>query len=312
MQWSAEPNGGFSTAADPDDLCRPLTDDEGFDPAAVNVASQRRDEGSLLNWFERLIRLRKECPELGWGRFQLLATAERAVLPERLGRPRDRGGAQPLRDPVATSFTLDDGERIEALRDLFRHEELRPSADGRVELDLEPYAHRWFRARRPGSASRSRHGMWWQRAVVYQVYPRSFADSDGDGVGDLAGVVAHLDHLNDGTPASSGSTIWLSPFYPSPMADFGYDVADYTGVDPLFGSLADADRLLREAHARGIRVIIDWVPNHTSDRHPWFLASRSSRDDPRRDWYVWRDGRPGRAAQRVALLVREGGAGMEP
>ena len=136
--------------------------------------------------------------------------------------------------------------------------------------------------------------MWWQKAVVYQVYPRSFADSDGDGVGDLAGVVAHLDYLNDGTPASLGvDAIWLSPFYPSPMADFGYDVADYTGVDPLFGSLADADRLIREAHARGIRVIIDWVPNHTSDRHPWFLASRSSRDDPKRDWYVWRDGRPG-------------------
>ena len=152
MQWSAEPNGGFSTAADPDDLCRPLTDDEGFDPAAVNVASQRRDEGSLLNWFERLIRLRKECPELGWGRFQRLATAERAVFAHRsdwddraIVAVHNLSG-----DPVGTSFTLGDGERIEALRDLFRHEELRPSADGRVDLDLEPHAHRWFRARRPG------------------------------------------------------------------------------------------------------------------------------------------------------------------
>jgi alpha-glucosidase len=136
-------------------------------------------------------------------------------------------------------------------------------------------------------------GDWWRHGVIYQIYPRSFADSNGDGVGDLPGVVEHLDHLNDGTPASLGvDAVWLSPFYPSPMADFGYDVADYTGVDPLFGSLADFDRLIAEAHARGIRVIVDLVPNHTSDRHPWFLESRSSRDSPKRDWYVWADSRP--------------------
>jgi alpha-glucosidase len=130
---------------------------------------------------------------------------------------------------------------------------------------------------------------WWQHAVVYQIYPRSFADSDGDGVGDLPGVTAHLDHLVDlGVDA-----LWLSPFYRSPMADFGYDVSDYTDVDPLFGTLGDADRMIAEAHARGLRVIVDWVPNHSSDRHPWFEASRSSRDDPKRDWYVWRDGAPG-------------------
>jgi alpha-glucosidase len=130
---------------------------------------------------------------------------------------------------------------------------------------------------------------WWTRAVIYQVYPRSFADSDGDGVGDLAGLIGRLDHLSDlGVDA-----VWLSPFYPSPMVDFGYDVADYTDVDPLFGDLATFDRLLAETHARGIRVIIDWVPNHSSDRHEWFQASRSSRQDPKRDWYVWRDGRPG-------------------
>jgi alpha-glucosidase len=128
---------------------------------------------------------------------------------------------------------------------------------------------------------------------VYQVYPRSFADSDGDGVGDLPGVIARLDHLNDGSPRSLGvDAIWLSPFYPSPMADFGYDVADYTGVDPLFGTLADADRLIEEAHRRGMRVILDWVPNHSSDRHPWFVAARSSREDPMRGRYVWRDGAP--------------------
>ncbi|WP_217913999.1 alpha-amylase family glycosyl hydrolase [Miltoncostaea marina] len=134
---------------------------------------------------------------------------------------------------------------------------------------------------------------WWQRAVVYQIYPRSFADASGDGVGDLAGVIARLDHLRGAPGALGVDAIWLSPFYPSPMADFGYDVADYTDVDPLFGTLADVDRLVAECHARGLRVIVDWVPNHSSDRHPWFVASRSSRSDPKRDWYVWRDGRPG-------------------
>ena len=130
---------------------------------------------------------------------------------------------------------------------------------------------------------------WWREGVFYQIYPRSYQDSNGDGVGDLRGIIQRLDHLN-GTESSLGiDAIWLSPFYPSPMADFGYDVSDYTDVDPIFGSLADADQLLGEAHQRGIRVIVDLVPNHTSDRHPWFAASRSSRSDPKRDWYVWAD-----------------------
>src|SRR5438105_4225938 len=129
---------------------------------------------------------------------------------------------------------------------------------------------------------------WWQTGVVYQIYPRSFQDSNGDGVGDLPGIAARLDHL-----ASLGvDAIWISPFYPSPMKDFGYDVSDYTDVDPLFGRLADFDRLLAAAHERGLAVIIDWVPNHTSDQHSWFLGSRSSRDSPQRDWYVWRDPKP--------------------
>ena len=116
---------------------------------------------------------------------------------------------------------------------------------------------------------------WWQRGVVYQIYPRSFQDTTHNGVGDLAGIIERLDYLNDGTPASLGvDAIWLSPFYPSPMADFGYDVADYCDVDPLFGNLATFDRLVAEAHRRGIKVIIDWVPNHTSDQHPWFIESR--------------------------------------
>src|SRR4051794_38536826 len=130
---------------------------------------------------------------------------------------------------------------------------------------------------------------WWQRGAIYQIYPRSFADSDGDGVGDLPGIIAHLDHL----AALRVAAVWLSPIYPSPMADFGYDVADYCDVDPVFGTLADLDRLLEECHGRRIKVVLDWVPNHTSDQHPWFRASRSSRDDPKRDWYVWRDGKPG-------------------
>jgi len=119
---------------------------------------------------------------------------------------------------------------------------------------------------------------WWRSGVVYQVYPRSFADADGDGVGDLEGVRRHLDHL-----AWLGvDAVWLSPFYRSPMADFGYDVADYCDVDPLFGDLAGFDRLLAEAHDLGIRIVVDLVPNHSSDQHPWFQAARSSRDDPKR------------------------------
>jgi len=127
---------------------------------------------------------------------------------------------------------------------------------------------------------------WWREAVFYQVYPRSFADSDGDGVGDLEGLRQRLDHLQ----WLGVDAVWVCPFYPSPMADFGYDVADYCDVDPLFGTLDDFDRLLAEAHDRDMRILIDWVPNHTSDRHPWFVESRSSRHSPRRDWYVWRDG----------------------
>src|SRR5215207_7468460 len=131
--------------------------------------------------------------------------------------------------------------------------------------------------------------LWWQRGVIYQIYPRSFMDSNGDGVGDLPGILARLDQLT----WLGVDAVWLSPVHPSPMDDFGYDISDYTGVDPVFGSLADLDGLVAAAHERGLRVLLDWVPNHTSDRHPWFEASRSDRDDPRRDWYVWRDPRPG-------------------
>jgi glycosidase len=129
--------------------------------------------------------------------------------------------------------------------------------------------------------------LWWQHGVIYQIYPRSYQDANGDGVGDLEGIRQRLDHL-----AWLGvDALWLSPFQPSPMADFGYDVADYCGVDPLFGTLEDFDRLLTDAHARGIRVTLDWVPNHSSDQHPWFREARATRTSAKRDWYVWRDGR---------------------
>jgi alpha-glucosidase len=128
---------------------------------------------------------------------------------------------------------------------------------------------------------------WWQRGAIYQIYPRSFCDADGDGVGDLPGVLARLDHLVElGVEA-----LWLSPFYRSPMADFGYDISDYQDVDPVFGTLADLDALIDAAHARGLGVVLDWVPNHTSDQHPWFADPR------RRGWYVWRDRPNGWQAQ---------------
>ena len=130
---------------------------------------------------------------------------------------------------------------------------------------------------------------WWQTAVVYQIYPRSFADSNGDGVGDLKGIEQRLDYLSN---VLGIDAIWISPFYRSPMRDFGYDVADHTDVDPIFGTLADAEALIEAIHARGMRVILDFVANHTSDEHPWFKESRSSRDSAKRDWYIWRDPAP--------------------
>ncbi|MCD6570807.1 MAG: alpha-glucosidase [Deltaproteobacteria bacterium] len=136
---------------------------------------------------------------------------------------------------------------------------------------------------------------WFKDAVVYQIYPRSFLDTNGDGIGDLNGITEKLDYLNDGTPNSLGiDAIWITPLYPSPQYDFGYDVMDYRGVDPQYGTMEDFDRLLREAHKRGIRIIMDMVPNHTSHLHPWFLESRSSKDNPKRDWYIWRPRPKGR------------------
>jgi alpha-glucosidase len=129
---------------------------------------------------------------------------------------------------------------------------------------------------------------WWQRGVVYQVYPRSFADSNGDGIGDLGGILRRVEYLG----WLGVDAVWMSPIYPTPDADHGYDISDYVDVDPRLGTLADLDDLVTALHARGIRLILDLVPNHTSDRHPWFAASRQGPEDPRHDWYVWRDARP--------------------
>jgi len=131
--------------------------------------------------------------------------------------------------------------------------------------------------------------LWWKSAVVYQIYPRSFADADGDGMGDLRGIIDHLDHLAD----LGVDVIWLSPIYPSPQDDNGYDISDYQGVEPVFGTLEVFDELLTEVHARGMKLVMDLVVNHSSDEHQWFLESRSSRDNPKRDWYWWQPARQG-------------------
>jgi alpha-glucosidase len=130
--------------------------------------------------------------------------------------------------------------------------------------------------------------LWWQWGIVYQIYPRSFQDSNGDGVGDLKGIAGRLDYLK----WLGVTAIWISPIFPSPMADLGYDVSNYVDIHPLFGTLADFDELVMEAHERGLKVILDFVPNHTSEEHLWFQESRSSRDNPKRDWFVWRDAGP--------------------
>ncbi|WP_132053659.1 alpha-amylase family glycosyl hydrolase [Pseudocnuella soli] len=130
--------------------------------------------------------------------------------------------------------------------------------------------------------------LWWQSGIIYQIYPRSFQDSNGDGIGDLQGIIQRLDYLQ----WLGVTAIWISPIYPSPMADYGYDISDYRGIHPLFGNMDDFDQLLQEAHNRGLRIILDLVPNHTSNQHPWFLESRSSKENPKRDWYIWEDARP--------------------
>jgi oligo-1,6-glucosidase len=151
----------------------------------------------------------------------------------------------------------------------------------------------------PSGSKAGTNEPWWKTAVVYQVYPRSFADSDGDGIGDLPGLVSKLDYLE----RLGVDVVWVSPFYRSPMDDNGYDISDYQDVDPLFGTLADVDELIEGLHARGMKLVIDVVVNHTSDEHPWFVESRSGKDDAKRDWYWWRPAREG---------MQTGAPGAEP
>lgn len=144
-----------------------------------------------------------------------------------------------------------------------------------------------FAAQAQAPAAAPTHDEWWRHAVIYEIYPRSFQDSNGDGIGDLKGITARLDYLKDlGIDA-----IWLTPIYPSPGVDYGYDISDYVAIDPIYGSMADFQNLVAEARKRGIHVLMDYVINHTSDQHPWFIESRSSRTNPKRDWYIWRDGK---------------------
>ncbi|MBV9235495.1 MAG: DUF3459 domain-containing protein [Xanthobacteraceae bacterium] len=139
-----------------------------------------------------------------------------------------------------------------------------------------------------GNAHAAIESAWWQRAIIYQIYPRSFQDSNDDGIGDLPGIERRLPYLKE----LGVNAIWLSPIFPSPQRDFGYDISNYTDIDPIFGTLRDFDRLLTAAHKQGLKLLLDLVPNHTSDQHSWFRASRSSRSDPKRDWYIWHDPAP--------------------
>jgi alpha-glucosidase len=148
--------------------------------------------------------------------------------------------------------------------------------------------------------------LWWRDGAIYQIYPRSFADSNGDGLGDLNGICSRLGYLEE----LGISAIWLSPIYPSPDIDFGYDICDYTAIDPRFGTMHDFDRLVAEAHQRGIRIVLDLVLNHTSDQHDWFKESRQSKDNPYSDWYMWRDPGPGGRAPNNWQSVF-GGSGWE-
>src|ERR1700751_3948705 len=139
----------------------------------------------------------------------------------------------------------------------------------------------------PQSTSKSAQQEWWKHAVIYEIYPRSFQDSNGDGIGDINGITSRLDYLHD----LGVNAIWITPMYPSPGVDYGYDISDYTAIDPEYGTMADFDHMVAEAKKRNIRVNMDYVINHPSGQNPWFIESRSSRTNPKRDWYIWRDGK---------------------
>jgi alpha-glucosidase len=148
--------------------------------------------------------------------------------------------------------------------------------------------------------------LWWQKEIVYQIYPRSYKDNNGDGIGDLKGITEKLDHVKD----MGINVVWISPIYPSPMADFGYDVSDYSGIHPIFGTMEDFDELLSKIHQKGMKLILDLVPNHSSNEHQWFIESKRSKDDPKRDWYLWKDPAPDGGPPNNWLSVF-GGSGWE-
>jgi alpha-glucosidase len=178
------------------------------------------------------------------------------------------------------------------------------SAPDRTSLRAEMSHHVGMRRNDEAVPAQHPNRPWWEPGIVYQIYPRSFQDSDGDGTGDLPGITQRLDYLQ----WLGIDAIWISPIFRSPMKDFGYDISDYCDVDPIFGTLADLDRLVTEAHRRHIKVLLDFVPNHTSDQHPWFKESRASRTSPKRDWYIWRDPGPGGAPPNNWLAAFGGSA----
>ena len=286
MQWSNERHAGFSTIAD-GRLRMPVIADGPFGYERVNATDQAADPGSLLSWTKRLIAVRRQAPEFGSGWMEVVRTGAPSVFAHRC-RWEDRGilGVHNL-GPRGRSVTLDLGADA-------GHSSCRCSPTARSTRPRPMHRSIWSRTGIGGIASRRERvgdvssSRWWQRGIIYQIYPRSFADGNGDGIGDLQGILDKLDYLE----WLGVDALWLSPIYPSPMIDFGYDVSDYTGVDPIFGALEDLDVLLASAHRRGLKVILDFVPNHTSDQHPWFVESRSSRHHEKREWYIWRDPAP--------------------
>ena len=295
MQWDGTRGAGFSRA-DPERFVAPLVAEGPYSYEQVNVTNQRLDPNSLLTWFERTLHARRECEEIGSGEHEVIDAGPAQVM---VHRATGRTGSTLFVHNLADRPMPSQARRLCATRaaaaQLRRRLGLRRrgGTGRRSTWRATATAGSGCAGRQEASVSEPELTAWWQSGVIYQIYPRSFADANGDGVGDLRGIMEHLDYLNNGTDDSLGvAAIWLSPFYRSPMADFGYDIADYTDVDPIFGTLGDFDDLLGEAHRRGIKVIVDWVPNHTSDQHPWFIESASSRDSAKRDWYVWRDPAP--------------------
>ena len=238
----------------------------------------------------RLVRRRGLRPALRVDR----ATPRRPLGHRRPDRPRQGGPALRVPPPAHAPLGIPPPDQPRAGRTQTGHDPTADIGEIRPLITTDPPARK---TRLPRTALLGRlpamtDDQWFREAVVYQIYPRSFQDSDGDGIGDVPGIISRLDYLQQ----LGVDVVWLSPIYTSPQDDNGYDIADYQDIDPTFGTLADVDELLAQAHARGIRIVMDLVVNHTSDEHPWFVESRSSKDNPKRDWYWWRTARDGHTA----------------